>query len=68
MPADTTTGEIPAVTFARFEGKLDQVIIDHARRIDKLEENTRAAGGKVMGWLGLAASLVAVAITLAGKL
>lgn len=68
MPAEATTSEIPAVTFARFEGKLDQVIIDHARRIDKLEESTRAAGNKVMGWLTLAASLVAVLITLGGKL
>lgn len=68
MPPEAPAGEIQAVTFARFEGKLDQVIIDHARRIDKLEENTRAAGGKVMGWLGLAASMVAVVITLGGKL
>lgn len=65
MPPDT---EIPAVTFARFEGKLDQVILDHSRRLDVLEQNTRAAGGKVMGWLGLAASMVAVAITLYGNL
>lgn len=55
--------EIPAVTFARFEGKLDQVILDHSRRLDVLEQNTRAAGGKVMGWIGVAASLVAVAIS-----
>lgn len=53
------------VTFARFEGKLDQVIVDHARRLDALEANSRAAGGKVMGWLGLATATVAVAISIA---
>lgn len=58
--------ELPAtqleVTFARFEGKLDQVIVDHARRLDALEASNRAAGSKVMGWIGVAVSLAAVGI------
>ena len=59
----TETHEIPAVTFARFEGKLDQVIHDHSRRLGVLEDQSRAAGGKVMGWIGVGVSLVAVGIS-----
>ena len=59
----TDAPEIAAVTFARFEGKLDQVILDHSRRLDVLEQGARAAGGKIMGWIGVGASLVAVAIS-----
>lgn len=65
----TTSEEIPmnnnnvAVELARFSGKLDQVIVDHGRRLTALENK----GSKMAGMWSPIIAGIAVTIALADK-
>lgn len=71
QPADPVTAETAgistAVEMARLTGRIDQVIVDHERRLAALEARQSGAGSR---WAGIASpwiAFAALAVLLAGK-
>lgn len=63
-PVDDTSGPSVAVEVARLTGRIDQVIVDHERRLATLEARSTSGGARMAAiaspWIAAAAVVIAV--------
>lgn len=56
-----------AVELARLSGRIDQVITDHARRLDALESRSGGTGLRLAAYSSPVVAAVALAVSVTGR-